>query len=104
VVHVERGLLARSVVAALVADAVALRENEQQGAAALADAQAAAAEAYAAKASGPPVAAVQQSSAFILLCYKAGHASQQLQLHSVMKGCSCCQCKGSAAGPMRREV
>lgn len=50
--HVERGLLARSVVAALVADAVALRESEQQGAAALADAQAAAAEAYAAKASG----------------------------------------------------
>jgi hypothetical protein len=52
VAHVERGLLARSVVAALVADAVALRESEQQGAAALADAQAAAAEAYAAKASG----------------------------------------------------
>lgn len=45
-------MLARSVVAALVADAVALRESEQQGAAALADAQAAAAEAYAAKASG----------------------------------------------------
>jgi hypothetical protein len=52
VVHVERGLLARSVVAALVADAVALRESEQQGAEALADAQAAAAEACAAKASG----------------------------------------------------
>jgi hypothetical protein len=63
VVHVERGLLARSVVAALVADAVALRESEQQGAAALADAQAAAAEVYAAKASGPPTTAVLLRSA-----------------------------------------
>jgi hypothetical protein len=68
VVHVERGLLARSVVAALVADAVALRESEQQGAAALADAQAAAAEAHAAKASVGRMPSAEPAGAVCMGC------------------------------------
>lgn len=49
VTHLERGMLARAVVAQLIADAVALKQNQEEEAAAFADAQAAAAEAYAAK-------------------------------------------------------
>lgn len=47
--HLERGMLSRAVVAQIVADAVAMQQNQEEAASALADAQAAAAEAYAAK-------------------------------------------------------
>eukprot|EP00878_Enallax_costatus_P019311 GHUV01020372.1.p1 GENE.GHUV01020372.1~~GHUV01020372.1.p1 ORF type:complete len:389 (+),score=161.74 GHUV01020372.1:695-1861(+) len=47
--HLEQGMLARTVVAQIVADAVALKQNREEEAIAMADAQAAAAEAYAAK-------------------------------------------------------
>eukprot|EP00878_Enallax_costatus_P029540 GHUV01032041.1.p3 GENE.GHUV01032041.1~~GHUV01032041.1.p3 ORF type:complete len:113 (-),score=35.84 GHUV01032041.1:116-454(-) len=50
--HLEQGMLARTVVAQIVADAVALKQNREEEAIAMADAQAAAAEAYAAKVRG----------------------------------------------------
>lgn len=82
--HIERGLLARAVVAQLVADAVALKENQEEGAVALADAQAAAAEAYAAKVNSWLPAKVGSSMAAKLLIkglisfYKCSQASAAL--------------------------